>query len=232
MGTHLTTSAPTILVGDDEEAVRRVLGAQLAARGYSIYDASKGHDVLEAVPALHADVIVLDLGLPDMDGVEVIRRLRETVQTPIIVLSVRATASDKIAALEAGADDYVTKPYHTADLFERVRGALLRAKPIDTRIFVAGDLKVDLETQVVEVVGRPVQLAHNEFALLRVFVLNAGKLLTQRWLAHEVWGNKLEAVQLLRAGVNALRSKIEIDPARPRHITTEPGVGYRLRTEA
>jgi two-component system KDP operon response regulator KdpE len=233
VGTQVTKTAPTILVGDDEEAVRRVLSAQFTARGYLTCDAGKGREVLQVASASHPDLIVLDLGLPDMDGIEVIRRLRETIQTPIVVLSVRATESDKIAALEAGADDYLTKPFHPADLLERVRAALLRPKPVDTRTFVAGDLKVDLETQVVEVAGRTVQLTHNEFDLLRVLILNAGRLLTQRRLAREVWENQPEpgALQILRATINTLRSKLETDPARPRRITTEPGVGYRLRTE-
>jgi two-component system KDP operon response regulator KdpE len=234
VGTQVTTKAPTILLGDDEEAVRRVLSAQLAARGYAIYDASKGDEVLQAVRALHPDVIVLDLGLPDMDGIEVIDRLRQTLRTPIIVLSVRATESDKIAALNAGADDYLTKPYRPADLLERIRAALFRANSNDRRKFVAGDLEVDLEDEAVRVGGKPAELTRDEFDLLAALVRNAGRLLTQGWLVLEVWGSKAEfgTLQLLRATISALRSKIEMDPARPRHITTEPGVGYRLRTEA
>jgi len=169
-----------------------------------------------------------------MDGIEVIDRLRQTLRTPIIVLSVRATESDKIAALNAGADDYLTKPYRPADLLERIRAALFRANSNDRRKFVAGDLEVDLEDEAVRVGGKPAELTRDEFDLLAALVRNAGRLLTQGWLVLEVWGSKAEfgTLQLLRATISALRSKIEMDPARPRHITTEPGVGYRLRTEA
>jgi len=227
-------ASQSILLGDDEEAIRRVLRAQLTARGYSIYEATTGDAVLQAVPATHPDAILLDLGLPDMDGIEVIRHLRGMVQTPIIVLSVRAAPSDKIAALDAGADDYLTKPCQPSDLLERIRAALFRAKAEDTFVFRAGDLLVDLKQRVVKSGGRPVELTDNEFDVLRVLALNAGRLVTQGQLAREAWGTTPdeEPRQLLRTTVATLRSKVETDPMRPRHIATEPGVGYRLRIEA
>jgi two-component system KDP operon response regulator KdpE len=224
---------PAILLADDEEPIRQVLRVQLAARGYVTYEAATGDEVLQAAPQLQPDVILLDLGLPDIDGIEVTRQLRRRSQVPVIILSVRAAESDKIAALDAGADDYLTKPCQPGELLERVRTALLRRMIEGARVFQAGDLTVDLEGQAVQIGARRVQLTSTEYDLLRVFVLNAGRLLTQRRLTHEVWGEKHheEALQLLRTTIGSLRQKLEVNPARPRHISTEPGVGFRLRTE-
>ena len=222
------------LLGDDEEAIRRVLRPQLTVRGYSVYEATNGQQILHSVPVLKPDVILLDLGLPDLDGIEVIHRLRDIAETPVIVLSVRAAASDKIAALDAGADDYLTKPCQPADLLERIRAALYRTKAQDSQVFTTGDLLIDLHREAVEVGGRTVELTEDEFRVLKVLALNPGRLVTQRRLAREVWGEqtKDETLQLLRVIVNDLRSKLETDPTRPRYIATEPGVGYRLRAEA
>jgi len=176
-------------------------------------------------------VIILDIGLPDIDGIEVTRRLRPLVQTPIIILSVHAMEFEKIAALEAGADDYLTKPYDLGELLDRIRTALLRVALQGVRVFTSDDLVVDLSCQVVQVGGNPVQLTAIEYGLLKVLVLNAGRLLTQRRLAHEVWGEATEddALQLLRTTIATLRQKLAANPAHPRHILLEPGVGYRLR---
>jgi len=221
-----------ILVGDDEVAMRHVLNAQLTARGHSVYEAGNGVDVLQTVSELEPDVILLDLGLPDIDGIEVTQRLRQATQTPIIILSARVADFDKIAALDAGADDYLTKPYQPSELFERIRTALLRTTIQGESLFEAGDLVVDLNRQTVRIGDNQLQLTDSEYRLLRVLVLNAGKLMTQQHLASEVWGrHDIEALQLLRTTIGSLRQKLETDPMRPRHIATEPGVGFRLRTE-
>lgn len=224
---------PAILVADDESPIRQILRAQLTARGYSVHEASTGADVLRTVPVLQPEVVLLDLGLPDIDGVEVTRRLRRESPVPVVILSVRASESDKIAALDAGADDYLTKPCQPADLLERIRTALHRNNIQTTRTFRAGDMTVDLETHAVEIGDHEIELTATEFEVLRVLVQNAGRLLTQHRLTRELWGEKLpaESLQLLRTTVGSLRQKLEVDPARPRHISTEPGVGFRLRTE-
>jgi two-component system KDP operon response regulator KdpE len=223
---------PAILVCDDEEPIRQVLRAQLTVRGYFIHEASTGEEVLKTVSTLNPDVIILDLGLPDMDGTEVLQRLRLLSKTPAIVLSVRAVASDKIAALDAGADDYLTKPCQQVDLDERIRGMLFRAK-FQGAIFEARDLSVDLHRRTVQIGGNEIQLTATEYDLLQVLVLNAGRLLTQRRLTFEAWKAKGEdeGPRLLRTTIGTLRGKLERDPARPRHIVMEPGVGYRLWIE-
>jgi two-component system KDP operon response regulator KdpE len=221
-----------ILVGDDEVAMRLVLRAQLTARGHCVYEARSGTDVLRAVSELEPDVILLDLGLPDIDGIEVIQRLRRSTQTPIIIISARAADIDKIAALDAGADDYLTKPYQPKELFERIRTALLRSTIQGESVFEAGDLVVDLSRRIVSIGNNQIQLSGDEYQLLRVLTLNAGRLITQRQLASDVWGRTdVESMQLLRTTIGSLRQKIEVNPARPRHIATELGVGFRLRTE-
>ena len=221
----------TILLVDDEAPLRQVLRARLTARGYSIHEASSGEEVLRTVPIVQPDVIVLDIGLPGIDGIEVIRRLRPSIQTPIIILSVHATESDKIAALEAGADDYLTKPCDLGELLDRIRAALRRPTLEDGGIFTAGDLVVDLNRQTVRVANEPVRLTETEYNLLKILILNAGKLLTQRWLAENSWGSKSDdhAVQRLRATIRSLRQKLDTNSSQPGHIATEPGVGYRLR---
>jgi len=222
---------PKVLLVDDEAVLRQVLRARLTARGYFIHEASTGEDVLKTVPALQPDVIVLDIGLPDIDGIEVTRRLRPLVQTPIIILSVHAAESDKIAALDAGADDYLTKPCDLGELLDRIRTVLARATLQDARVVTAGDLVVDLNRQMVQVANKPVHLTAMEYEVLKVLALNGGRLLTQRRLAREVWGERSDdnSLQMLRATISTLRQKLDTDPAHPGHISTEPGVGYRLR---
>ena len=230
---RLNDRGPTILLVDDEDALRQVLRARLTARGYFVHEASSGEEVLQAVPVLRPDVIILDIGLPDIDGIEVTRRLRPLVQTPIIILSVHGTESDKIAALDAGADDYLTKPCDLGELLDRIRTALRRVTLTlqDARIFTAGDLVVDLNRHMVQVANNPIQLTVMEYDLLKVLVFNAGRLLTQRRLAREVWGQKSDdsALQMLRITIGTLRQKLDANRSHPGHIATEPGVGYRLR---
>lgn len=227
----VSEQGPKILLVDDEAVLRQVLRARLTARGYSIHEASTGEDVLKAVSALQPDVIVLDIGLPGIDGIEVTRRLRPLVQTPIIILSVHAAASDKIAALDAGADDFLTKPCDLGELLDRIRTALLRVTLQDTQVVTVGDLVIDLSRQMAQVASNPVQLTEMEYEVLKVLVLNAGRLLTQRRLTQEIWGESVDdnALKTLRNTIGALRQKLDINLAHPGHIATEPGVGYRLR---
>jgi len=221
-----------ILVIDDERAIRRFLRAALAAHGYEIHEAASGGEGLQAAALNRPDVIILDLGLPDLDGVEVLRRLREWTQTPVIILSVRGGEEDKIAALDAGADDYLTKPFGTGELTARIRAALRRTLPSDSgqAVFQVDGLQVDLQHRVVTVDGQVVDLTPTEYELLKQLVQHAGKVVTHRHLLHAVWGSVYEdEAHLLRVNVSNLRHKIETDPAQPRYILTESGVGYRLR---
>jgi len=223
-----------VLVVDDEPAIRRFLRASLAAHGYAIFEASDGQSALSAISADRPDLVILDLGLPDLDGIQVTRLLREWTRIPIIILSVRGQEADKIAALDAGADDYVTKPFGAGELLARMRVALRRAGQSGVEpVFSSDDLTVDLTRRVVTVAGRDVQLTPTEYDLLRVLVTNAGKVLTHRQLLRELWGPGYEQeTHMLRVNISNLRRKIEPDPTRPHYIRTEPGVGYRLRDSA
>jgi two-component system KDP operon response regulator KdpE len=228
-----STNGVRVLVVDDERAIRRFLQVSLTANGHTIFEASNGQEALEAVLAHRPDVIILDLGLPDLDGIEVIQRLREWTKTPIIVLSVREHETDKIAALDAGADDYLTKPFGVGELLARLRVALRHtAQPNDMPVFSTGELTVDLARRVVSVAGREVQLTPTEYDLLKLLVTHAGKVLTHHQILHQVWGMGYEdETHLLRVNISNLRRKIEADPARPVYLLTEPGVGYRLRVD-
>ena len=231
----MSEPGPRLLVVDDEVAIRRFLRSSLGAHGYSVHEASTGEDALQVVPAIRPDVIILDLGLPGISGTEVIRCLREWTQTPIIVLSVEGEESVKIAALDAGADDYLTKPFGAGELLARIRATLRRGtKSEDGPVFVTGDLTVDLDRRLVRLGEAEIQLTPTEYSLLKALVTNVNKLLTQRELVRKVWGGAhYEDVQhLLRVNISNLRKKLEADPTRPRYIITEPGVGYRLRTES
>jgi two-component system KDP operon response regulator KdpE len=227
------TNGVRVLVVDDERAIRRFLQASLTANGHTIFEASNGQEALEAVLAHRPDVIILDLGLPDRDGIEVIQRLREWAQTPIIVLSVREHETDKIAALDAGADDYLTKPFSVGELLARLRVALRHTvQPNDMPIFSSGELTVDLARRAVSVAGREVQLTPTEYDILKLLVTHAGKVLTHHQILRQVWGMGYEdETHLLRVNISNLRRKIEADPARPVYLLTEPGVGYRLRVD-
>ncbi|MCI0475516.1 MAG: response regulator [Anaerolineales bacterium] len=222
-----------VLVVDDEPAIRRFLRASLTAHGNEVYEAATGQDALSAVVAHRPDLIILDLGLPDLDGVEVTRRLREWTHIPIIILSVRERETDKVAALDAGADDYLTKPFGVGELLARMRAALRHTiQPAMASAFTTGELTIDLERRIVTVSGNEIQLTPTEYDLLRVLVTNAGKVLTHHQLLRAVWGVAYEQeLHMLRVNISNLRHKIEADPTRPRYIITEPGVGYRLRAE-
>ena len=223
-----------ILVVDDERPIRRFLNASLSGQ-YMVLEAATGEEALAMTVSGRPDVIILDLGLPDMDGVEVTRRLREWTQIPIIVVSVRDQEENKIAALDAGADDYLTKPFSVGELTARVRVALRRsAHPESEPVFKNDDLLVDLARRNVIKQGQAVSLTPTEYDILRVLVQHAGKVLTHEQLIHFIWGSESisdeEDAHLLRVNISNLRRKLETDPSRPRYIITEPGVGYRLKT--
>jgi two-component system, OmpR family, KDP operon response regulator KdpE len=226
-----TTIGLRILVVDDEKAIRRYLHAALNGQGYSVYEASNGKEALNAVVADRPDLIILDLGLPDLDGVDITRQLREWSHIPIIILSVREQESDKVAALDAGADDYLTKPFSTSELMARMRVALRHSMQTTVvPVFETGEMVVDLARRLVTVAGQEISLTPTEYDLLRVFVQNAGRVLTHRQILRQVWGSVYESeAHMLRVNMSNLRRKIEPDPTRPRYILTEPGVGYRLR---
>ncbi len=223
---------PKVLVVDDEEAIRRFLRFTLASQAYVVIEASSGQGALSAAATHKPDVVILDLGLPDIEGVEVTRLLRKWTQVPIIIVSVRGSEGDKIAALDAGADDYLTKPFGMGELLARLRAALRRtAELAGEPVFAAGALKVDLARRLVKVAGLEVQLTPNEYELLRVLVTHAGKVLTHGYLLREVWGAEYgKEFHMLHVNISNLRRKIEPAPARPQFIITEPGVGYRLKT--
>lgn len=229
--THELVEGVRVLVVDDEQAIRRFLRVSLTAHGHKVFEATSGQEALEAVMTYRPDLIILDLGLPDIEGVEVTRLLREWTQTPIIILSVRDHERDKIAALDAGADDYMTKPFSVGELLARLRVALRHAAhKEDGPIFNSGELTVDLARRVVLVNQSEVQLTPTEYDLLRLLVTHAGKVLTHQQILRQLWGPNYEAqAHLLRVNISNLRRKLEADPSRPTHIITEPGVGYRLR---
>ena len=220
-----------VLVVDDEPAIRRYLRVSLGAYGHTVYEAATGQAAVAAAGAQRPDLVILDLGLPDLNGVEVTRLLREWAQIPIIIVSVSGQESDKIAALDAGADDYITKPFSMGELLARMRVAIRHFGPSKTEpVFAVGDLMVDLSRRSVQVAGREIQLTPTEYDLLRALVTHAGKVLTHRQLLREVWDVEHEQnMHMLRVNVSNLRRKIERDVARPEFIITEPGVGYRLR---
>jgi two-component system KDP operon response regulator KdpE len=222
-----------VLVVDDEPAIRRFLRVTLSSQAYTVIEAASGQEALSGAAAQKPDIVILDLGLPDMDGVEVTRLLREWTQIPIIILSVRGSERDKIDALDAGADDYLTKPFGVGELLARLRAALRRtAQTISEPVFTTGSMKVDLARRLVTVSGGEVQLTPTEYELLRVLVNHSGKVLTHRYLLREVWGAEYgEEFHMLHVNISNLRHKIESDPTRPQFIITEPGVGYRLRAD-
>lgn len=227
----MTETHIRVLAVDDERPIRRFLTASLTAHGYVVFEAADGAEALAMVITARPDLVILDLGLPDMDGVEVTRRLREWSQIPIIILSVRDQEQDKIAALDAGADDYLTKPFGIGELLARLRVALRRAAtPTGEPVFTVGGLEVDLARRVVTVSGQEVQLTPTEFDLLRVLVIHAGKVVTHNQLLRQVWGvGYADEAHLLRVNISNLRRKIEPESSRPTYVVTEPGVGYRLR---
>jgi two-component system KDP operon response regulator KdpE len=221
-----------VLVVDDEQSIRTFLKVTLTSQGYETIEAVSGNDALTKAAAEKPDIIILDIGLPDIDGIEVTRSLREWTQIPIIILSVRGSEKDKIAALDLGADDYLTKPFAVGELLARVRAALRRSLKKDEKAFKIGNLEIDLVRRLVKVNGREVQLTPTEYELLKVLVVHAGKVLTHKHLLIEVWGQQyVDEFHMLRVNISNLRQKIELDPARPQIIITESGVGYRLKAD-
>lgn len=228
----MTETKVRILIVDDERPIRRFLHAALSAHGYEIFEATTGQEALNAVIQHRPDLLILDLGLPDMDGVTVTRRLREWTTLPILILSVRDRETDKITALDAGADDYLTKPFSTGELMARLRVALRHtASPTQEAVFEANGLVVDTARRLVTVNDNEIALTPTEYDLLRLLVTHADKVLTHQQILRQVWGVGYDTEsQLVRVNISNLRRKIEPEPARPRYIFTEPGVGYRLKT--
>jgi len=230
----MTGQQPLLLVIEDEPQMLRFLRASLGTHGYRLLEATTGTDGLAQAAARAPEVILLDLGLPDVDGLEVTKRLREWTRIPIIVLSARGQDEDKIKALDAGADDYLTKPFSVGELLARIRVALRRMAEVgpgrDEPAFAIGDVRIDLAKRQVFLADEEVHLTPTEYKLLAVLVRHAGRVVTHRQLLQEVWGpSYVEHTQYLRVFMGQLRHKLEPDPARPKHLVNEPGVGYRLR---
>jgi two-component system KDP operon response regulator KdpE len=228
MGAH-------ILVVDDEPAILHTLRTNLVHRGFQVETAETGRRAMESFSQFHPDLILLDLRLPDMDGIEIIREVRSRSDTPIVVLSARESERSKVEALDLGADDYLTKPFGVEELLARVRVALRHlAKPTAgaSAVFRTGDLEVDLERRLVRLGGQRVHLSPTEYELIKVFVAHPDKVLTDRMLLQKVWGPQFGSeAHYLHVYVARLRKKLEADPQKPRYLITEPGVGYRLLSD-
>lgn len=224
-----------VLVVEDEPQMLRFFRTTLASQGFQVVEAMTGKDAIEAVAFRNPEVILLDLMLPDMDGLDVIRTVREWSRTPIVVISARGREDDKISALDLGADDYLTKPFGTGELFARIRVSLrhaVKAASDEQAVFAAGDLRVDMVKRQVIVRGEEIHLTKREYRLLTTLIKHAGRVVTHRQLLQEVWGPGYETeLPYLRVYMGQLRRKLEPDPARPRMLLTEPGVGYRMKAE-
>lgn len=230
----MTSSEPLILIIEDEPPIRRFLRASLGGAGYRLNEAASGEEALRIASEQPPDLVILDLGLPDLDGQEVLRRLREWLTAPIIVLSARDQETQKIKALDGGADDYVTKPFGMGELLARMRTAIRHASrgATDSPVFTLAELRVDLATHRVFRRDQEIHLTPLEFKLLATLVRHAGKVLTHRFLLREVWGPQdSQESHYLRVFVAGLRKKLEDDSTRPRYILTEQGIGYRLAAE-
>ncbi len=225
---------PSILVIDDEIQIRRLLQLTLESNGYVIRSAEKASEGLAKTASERPALVILDLGLPDMDGLEVLRKIREWSSVPVLVLSVRSTENDIVACLDAGADDYLVKPFRTGELLARVRTAVRHHQvPQEKTIFILFDLQVDLSARVVKKGNEILRLTGTEYALLSLFVKNAGRVLTHNYILEQVWGpNLAEETAYTRVYVGQLRKKIEDDPSNPKIILTESGIGYRLASDA
>jgi len=226
----------TILVVEDDPPLRRMLRIALETQGYKTRETETGQGAVDGVATDPPDLVILDLGLPDLDGVEVTRRLRQWSAVPIVVVSARGKDFEKVVALDAGADDYVTKPFSVGELLARVRAALRRANAIDNAslepVFSVGGLRVDLARREVQVDGQSIHLTRHEFDLLRLLVRNAGKVLTHAKMLRDVWGPEaVNETHYLRVYMNQLRQKLEPNPSQPVYLLTETGVGYRLVTD-
>lgn len=230
----MAADGPLVLVVDDEPAIRRFLRAGLEMHSFRVIEAERAREALELAVMRQPDLLVLDLGLPDGDGADVVRSVREWSQTPIIVLSIRKTEAEKVKLLEAGADDYMVKPFGMGELLARIRVILRRAVAQETRapVVAVGALKIDIARRVVSRDGVPIILSPKQFALLRTLAVHQGTVLTHRQLMRELWTEEpVEDVQYLRILMKKLRNRIEPDPSRPLYLSTELGVGYRLRTQ-
>jgi two-component system KDP operon response regulator KdpE len=218
------------LIIDDEVQIRRLLRVVLEGENYQVHEAETGQQGLKEIATRKPGVILLDLGLPDLEGLEVLKRLREWSEAPVIVLTVRDDVREKVSALDSGADDYVTKPFSTPELLARLRAAQRKTRPEEEiSVFKNGDLVIDLTARVVTRGGREIKLTATEYSLLRLFVKHPGRVLTHRYILREIWGPKSEEHrQYLRVYITHLRQKIEADPARPSLISTQPGIGYRF----
>jgi two-component system KDP operon response regulator KdpE len=221
---------PVVLIVDDETQIRRFLRISLESNGFRVHEATTGAQGLAQAALLRPDALILDLGLPDDDGLTILKRLREWSRVPVVVLSVRDSDTDKVSLLDAGADDYLTKPFSVDELLARLRVAIRHAQPGDEEtVFQRGRLAVDLARRLVTLGNEPVRLTVTEYALLRLFVQHAGRVLTHSQILRQVWGPQYEQeTHYLRVYVAHLRQKLEEDPSNPRLILTEPGVGYRL----
>jgi two-component system KDP operon response regulator KdpE len=221
---------PVALIIDDEVQIRRLLRVVLEGENYQVREAKTGQEGLTEIASRRPDIILLDLGLPDMDGIAVLKRLREWSETPVLVLTVRDDEQEKVAALDGGAEDYVTKPFSTPELLARLRAAQRKTRPAEEiSVFKRGDLVVDLTSHVVTRAGHEIKLTATEYALLRLFARHPGRVLTHRYILREIWGPKSEEHrQYLRVYVTHLRQKIESDPANPSLVITESGIGYRF----
>ena len=231
-----STPGPVIILIEDEPEIRRFLRATLVSHGYRLFEAVTAREGLQAAETRQPDLIILDLGLPDLDGLEVIRRLREWTRVPILVLSARGQEADKVAALDAGADDYVSKPFGVGELLARARVSLRRAQRMggagDEQTYAIGDLQIDVAHRRVRVKGQDIHLTPIEYRLLTTLTRHAGKVLTRNQLLKEVWGRAYtDQAHYLHVYMAHLRRKIEVNPGQPRYILTEPGVGYRLAAE-
>ncbi len=229
-----TAGGPKVLIVDDEPQIRRFLRASLQSHDYTVVEAENGKEAVRVCTVQNPDLLILDLGLPDMDGLDVIKLVREWSKVPIIVLSIRSDDADKIEALDRGANDYVTKPFSMGELLARMRAALRLGRADGTEtgaVVTAGYISIDLSKRLITLGGKPVKLSRKEYDLLKILASHPGKVITHQQLLQEVWGPAyVEETQYLRVYIGQLRQKLERDPAAPRWLITEPGVGYRLQT--
>ena len=227
------TTGPKVLIVDDEPQIRRFLRASLQAHDYDVIEAETGKEGIRACTVQKPDLLILDLGLPDMDGLDVVKSVREWSTVPIIILSIRSDDPDKIEALDRGANDYVTKPFSMGELLARMRVALRqgRSEGDAGAVIAAGEISIDLSKRLVTFGGTPVKLSRKEYDLLKILASHPDKVITHQQLLQEVWGQAyVEETQYLRVYIGQLRQKLERDPAAPKRLITEPGVGYRLQT--
>ena len=232
----MADSNPTVLIIEDELPIRRFVRATLGSEGFSLVEAENGKEGISLAASHHPEIVLLDLGLPDIDGLEVIKQIREWTSVPIIVISARGKEKDKVAALDAGADDYLTKPFGVAELMARIRVSLRHAQRTsrepDEPVFEVGELRLDFSKRHVFISKKEIHLTPIEYKLLSMLARHAGKVVTQRQLLIEVWGQaRDEQTHYLRIYIHQLRQKLEANPVRPRYLITEAGVGYRLKDE-